>query len=53
MRAVDCPCGEHFERPNDTKLMEEVKQHADEEHKGRYSDAELRLLVDTSAYDAA
>ena len=53
MRAVDCPCGEHFEAHNDTKILETVKQHADEEHAGEYSEADLRLLVNTSAYDAA
>lgn len=53
MRAVECPCGEHLEGQNDTKLLEKVKQHANEEHEGKYSEVDLRLLVDTSAYDAA
>ena len=52
MRAVDCPCGEHLEGANDTKVLEAVKKHASEEHEGRYSETDLRLLVDTSAYDA-
>jgi hypothetical protein len=52
MRAVDCPCGEHFEAANDTAILEEVKKHADEEHPGQYSDADLRLMVNTSGYDA-
>jgi hypothetical protein len=51
MRAVDCPCGEHLEGRNDTQLLEAMKRHASDEHEGEYSDAQLRLLVDTSAYD--
>ena len=52
MRAVECPCGEYLEARNDAELLEAAKQHAGEEaHEGRYSEAELRILVDTSAYD--
>jgi hypothetical protein len=53
MRAVDCPCGEHFEEDTDAKVLDAIKEHADEDHPGRYEDAELRLLVNTTAYDAA
>ena len=53
MRAVECPCGEHLEARNDTDLMQAAKRHADEDHQGEYSDADLRILVDTAAYDAA
>ncbi len=53
MRAVDCPCGEHFEGDSDAKLLEEVKEHADQVHPGRYEESELRLLVTTTAYNAA
>jgi hypothetical protein len=53
MRAVDCPCGEHLESRNDSDLMEAVKRHANDEHKGQYSDGDLRILVDTTAYDSA
>ena len=53
MRAVDCPCGEHLEARSDSALTEAVKEHAAREHEGQYSDAELRVLVDTTAYDAA
>lgn len=53
MRAVDCPCGEHIEAQNDTKVLEEVKEHADETHPGEYSEADLRLMVNTTAYDVA
>ena len=53
MRAVDCPCGEHLEARNDSELMQAEKDHANEAHPGEYSDADLRILVDTAAYDAA
>lgn len=51
MRAVDCPCGEYLEARNDTELLEKTKQHASSEHEGKYSEADLRILVDTAAYD--
>jgi len=53
MRAVDCPCGEHFEAQTDAQVLEELKGHADQDHSGEYSEADLRLIVNTSAYDAA
>lgn len=53
MRAVDCPCGEHLESRSDTELIEAMKRHANEEHEGQYSDGDLRVLVDTTAYDSA
>jgi hypothetical protein len=53
MRAVDCPCGEHVESDSDAKLIEVIKEHADQEHPGRYEESDLRLLVTTTAYDAA
>jgi len=53
MRAVECPCGEHIEGSTDSQLLETMKQHATDEHEGEYSDADLRLLVNTAAYDAA
>jgi predicted small metal-binding protein len=51
MRAVECPCGEHLEARSDAELTEAVKQHAANEHPDTYSDADLRVLVDTTAYD--
>ena len=53
MRAVECPCGEHLEARNDSALVQAAKDHANEAHQGEYSDADLRILVDTAAYDAA
>lgn len=51
MRAVDCPCGEYLEARSDSQLLERAKQHASEEHGDTYSEADLRILVDTAAYD--
>jgi hypothetical protein len=53
MRAVECPCGEHFEGQTDASMLEELKKHADEDHPGEYAETDLRLLVNRSAYDAA
>ena len=53
MRAFDCPCGEHFEAQTDTSMLEDLKKHADEDHPGEYAETDLRLMVNTSAYDAA
>lgn len=52
MRAVDCPCGESLQARNDSELFESAKRHATSEHEGQYSDTDLRMLVDTAAYDA-
>jgi hypothetical protein len=52
MDAVECPRGEHLEARNDTELLATAKRHASEGHEGRYSDSELRVLVDTSAHAA-
>lgn len=51
MRAVECPCGEYLEARNDAALLEAAKEHASEAHEGRYAEGELRVLIDTSAYD--
>jgi predicted small metal-binding protein len=51
MRAVDCPCGEHFEGSNDEELMRRTREHADKEHPDEYQDADLRLLINRGAYD--
>lgn len=53
MRAVDCPCGEHLQARNDTELMQAVKQHNGDDHEEKYSEADLIVLVNTTAYDTA
>jgi len=52
MRAVDCPCGEYLEGSNDSELLESANRHANEEHEGQYTEADLRILISTAAYDA-
>jgi hypothetical protein len=34
-------------------LLDKAKQHANQEHEGTYSEVDLRVLIDTSAYDVA
>jgi hypothetical protein len=53
MRAVECPCGEALEARNDSELFEATKRHASENHGDQYSEGDLKLLVDTRAYDTA
>jgi len=53
MRAVECPCGEHLQARTDSDLVQAARQHADEDHRDQYSDADLRILVGTGAYDVA
>jgi len=53
MRAVDCPCGEHVEADSDSRLIEAIKVHTDDAHPDRYEETDLRILVSTTAYDAA
>jgi hypothetical protein len=53
MRAVECPCGEHVEARNDEGLLEDMRRHADEQHPDQYSDAELKRILATGAYDQA
>lgn len=53
MRAVECPCGEAIDARSDSELFESAKRHASQEHGDQYSDADLKLLVDTRAYDTA
>lgn len=51
MRAVECPCGEHLEGSTDAELLEAAKRHDAEDHEGRTPETDLRILVNTSAYD--
>ena len=51
MRAVECPCGEHLEARNDAELIQTATGHASEAHGDQYSEADIKLLVNTSAYD--
>jgi hypothetical protein len=51
MRAVDCPCGEHLTGRNDTEVLEAAKQHNSEDHPDDYTETQLRVMVNTTAYD--
>jgi hypothetical protein len=51
MRAVDCPCGEYVEASTDQALFDDMRRHADEDHPDQYSDAALKTLIASSAYD--
>jgi hypothetical protein len=52
MRAVDCPCGEHLEARTDADLLEKAKRHSSEEHGSKYSETDLKTLINTTAYDS-
>ena len=51
MRAVECPCGEPLRARTDADLMQVAREHADKAHPDEYTDADLRMLIGTSAYD--
>jgi predicted small metal-binding protein len=50
MRAIDCPCGHHFDAESDEELFRLCREHIDNDHPeiGR-SDEQLRGRID--AYD--
>jgi predicted small metal-binding protein len=52
MRAIDCPCGHHFEAADDEELFRICREHADREHpEMRRTDAQIRERVAADAYD--
>jgi hypothetical protein len=53
MRAIDCPCGHHFEASDDEELFRLCREHVDREHpEMERSDAQIRERVAADAYDA-
>jgi predicted small metal-binding protein len=53
MRAIDCPCGHHFEGANDDELFRLARQHVDQDHpEMERTDEQLRQRVANDAYDA-
>lgn len=32
MRAIDCPCGKHFEAENDEALYAKIEAHVEQDH---------------------
>jgi predicted small metal-binding protein len=53
VRAIDCPCGHHFEAANDEELFRLCREHVDREHPAmRRTDAQIGERIAADAYDA-
>ena len=53
MRAIECPCGHHFEADDDEQLFRLCREHVDREHpEMQRTDAQIRARVGADAYDA-
>jgi predicted small metal-binding protein len=53
MRAVDCPCGHHFEGADDQELFRLAREHVDRDHpEMERSDEQLRERIAADAYEA-
>jgi predicted small metal-binding protein len=54
MRAIDCPCGHHFEAADDRELFRICREHVDRDHpEMQRTDEQLRERIAADAYDAA
>ena len=54
MRAIDCPCGHHFEALDDEELFRLCREHVDRDHpEMKRTDEQLRARIAADAYDAA
>jgi len=54
MRAIECPCGHHFEAADDEELFRLCREHVDDDHpEMTRSDEQLRARVAADAYDVA
>lgn len=54
MRAIECPCGHHFEAADDYELFRLCREHVDREHPGMgRTDEEIRDRIAADAYDVA
>jgi hypothetical protein len=52
MRAIDCPCGHHFEAADDDELFRLARAHVDRDHPGlERTDAQLRERIANDGYD--
>ena len=52
MRAIDCPCGHHFEGADDDELFHLAREHVDRDHPGmQRTDDDLRRRIAADAYD--
>ena len=53
MRAIDCPCGHHFEAQDDDELFRLCREHVDQDHpEMQRTDEQLRARIAADAYDA-
>jgi predicted small metal-binding protein len=53
MRAIDCPCGHHFEAHDDDELFQLCRDHVDQDHpEMQRTDEQLRARIAADAYDA-
>lgn len=53
MRAIDCPCGHHFEASDDEELFRLCRQHVDSDHpEMQRTDAQLRERISADARDS-
>jgi predicted small metal-binding protein len=51
MRAIDCPCGHHFEAADDEELFRLCREHVDADHpEMQRTDAQIRERVAADAY---
>jgi predicted small metal-binding protein len=52
MRAIDCPCGHHFQADTDEELFRACREHVDRDHpEMERTDAQIRDRVAADAYD--
>jgi predicted small metal-binding protein len=51
MRAIDCPCGHHFEAETDEELFRLCREHVDRDHpEMERSDGQIRDRIAVDAY---
>jgi hypothetical protein len=54
MRAIECPCGHHFEAADDEELFRLCREHVDADHpEMQRSDQQIRERIVADAYEAA
>jgi predicted small metal-binding protein len=54
MRAIDCPCGHHFEAADDEELFRLCREHVTREHPDmQRTDEQIRERITADAYEVA
>ena len=54
MRAIDCPCGHHFEADDDEELFRLCREHVDRDHpEMERTDDQIRERIAADAHDVA